>query len=314
MPRWIIQWLGSITWPRAHCTDHPEANDQDAEAERRLRRIAVLALLALAVIPLLQLTIGAPSLAHAPIWPGYSAPVPTQQALHGWPRYGQPAAYAYPAPRRTAPNQALPISQPTWTGYAPGWSYQPVYEPQPQTWQVYPGTWVEYPVYPYPANPYPYGHVAPQAPVMPPSYGLQPYVSPGYGPAPMPAPYGYPAPPREPERVYHLTAEDQEVVDELDRRLSRVKRILGQSREFDTEAATVLFLHQVAEALEYMPRIHAEMRAMNNEMQRMNYMMTALPVLAWDLHQVNQKVGLMAWDINRTMGRMGGMMSWMPFL
>jgi hypothetical protein len=62
-----------------------------------------------------------------------------------------------------------------------------------------------------------------------------------------------------------------------------------------------------------MPRIHAEMRAMNNEMQRMNYMMTALPVLAWDLHQVNQKVGLMAWDINRTMGRMGGMMSWMPF-
>ena len=41
-----------------------------------------------------------------------------------------------------------------------------------------------------------------------------------------------------------------EVVDELDRLLSRVKRILGQSREFDTEAATVLFLHQVAEALE----------------------------------------------------------------
>jgi hypothetical protein len=314
MPRWIMQWLGSPAWPRAHCTDHSETNRQDAEAERRLRRIVVLSLFALAAVPLVQAMIGAPSQAQTPIWPGYSAPVPTQQALHGWPGYGRPATYAYQPPGPAVQHQAVPISQPTSSSYGLDWSYQPVYHPQPYAWQAYPNTWAAYPVYPYPANPYPYGHVVPQAPIMPPSWGLQPYGSPGYGFAPSPSPYGYSAPPREPERVYHLTAEDQEIVDELDRRLSRVKRILGQSREFDTEAATVLFLHQVAEALEYMPRIHAEMRAMNNEMQRMNYMMTALPVLAWDLHQVNQKVGLMAWDIHRTMGRMGGMMSFMPFL
>lgn len=280
--------------------------------EHKAQQIVVTAFLAVALIASIHYLLVTPSPAHAQAWPAYTGPAPSQQNLHGWPAYSRRMAYApaRPSPAAYATTTPAPGAQ-AWHGMAPNWGYVPLipqayYYPQPvaPTWPSY-GVAVPYspfvhpwPVYP---TPPPYGVVAP------PRYAYAPPAD--FGPTSR----GYPGEYRVPEHVYHLTAEDQRIVDQLDRRLSRVKGILSESREFDTQAATVLFLNEIAEALEHLPQMHAQMRATNDEIRRMNYMMTALPVLAWDLHQVNQKVGLMAWDINRTMGRMGGMMSWMPF-
>ena len=100
-----------------------------------------------------------------------------------------------------------------------------------------------------------------------------------------------------------LSPEDRARLQDFEQRVSWVSRYTHASPEFDAGAAIALFLGEIVKSMESVPRMHAEMQAMNGKMN-------ALPFLANEVAGMNAKMGVMTADMDSTMGRAGRMMPW----
>lgn len=100
-----------------------------------------------------------------------------------------------------------------------------------------------------------------------------------------------------------LSPEDRARLQDFEQRVSWVSRYTRASPEFDAGAAIALFLGEIVKSMESVPRMHAEMQAMNGKMN-------ALPFLANEVAGMNAKMGVMTADMDSTMGRAGRMMPW----
>jgi hypothetical protein len=100
-----------------------------------------------------------------------------------------------------------------------------------------------------------------------------------------------------------LSPEDRARLEDFEQRVSWVSRYTRSSPDFDAGAAIALFLGEIVKSMESVPRMHAEMQAMNGKMN-------ALPFLANEVAGMNAKMGVMTADMDSTMGRAGRMMPW----
>lgn len=100
-----------------------------------------------------------------------------------------------------------------------------------------------------------------------------------------------------------LPPEDRARLQDFEQRVSWVSRYRHSSPEFDAGAAIALFLGEIVKSMESVPRMQAEMQAMNTKMN-------ALPFLANEVAGMNAKMGVMTADMDSTMGRAGRMMPW----
>ena len=100
-----------------------------------------------------------------------------------------------------------------------------------------------------------------------------------------------------------LSREDRARLQDFEQRVSWVSRYTRSSPELDAGAAIALFLGEIVKSMESVPRMHAEMQAMNGKMN-------ALPFLANEVAGMNAKMGVMTADMDSTMGRAGRMMPW----
>lgn len=116
--------------------------------------------------------------------------------------------------------------------------------------------------------------------------------------APSPA-----AAPTHEQLVARLPPEERVRLEEFEQRVAWLSQYMRSSPQFDAGAAIALFLSDMARAMESVPRMHAEMQAMNAKMN-------ALPVLANEVAGMNVKMGVVAANMDSTMGRAGRMMPW----
>jgi hypothetical protein len=100
-----------------------------------------------------------------------------------------------------------------------------------------------------------------------------------------------------------LPAGDRARVAEFEQKVAWVSQYMRSSPQFDAGAAIALFLGDMARAMEAVPQMHAEMQVMNGKMN-------ALPFMANEVAGMNAKMGVMAADMDSTMGRAGRMMPW----
>ena len=98
-----------------------------------------------------------------------------------------------------------------------------------------------------------------------------------------------------------LPPEERARLREFEQRVSWVSRYTRSSPEFDAGAAIALFLGEIVKSMESVPRMHAEMQAINGKT-------CALPSLANEVAGMNGKMGVMTADMDSTMGRAGRMM------
>jgi hypothetical protein len=96
---------------------------------------------------------------------------------------------------------------------------------------------------------------------------------------------------------------DRARLEEFEQKVAWLSQYMRASPQFDAGAVIALFLSEMAKAMESVPRMHAEMQAMNAKMN-------AMPVLANELAGMNAKMGVVAANMDSTMGRAGRMMPW----
>lgn len=111
-----------------------------------------------------------------------------------------------------------------------------------------------------------------------------------------------PAPTRE-ELMAMLPADERARLQEFEQKAAWVSQYTRTSPQFDAGAAIALFLGNMARAMESVPKMHAEMQVMNGKMN-------ALPFMANEVAGMNAKMGVVAADMDSTMGRAGRMMPW----
>jgi hypothetical protein len=99
-----------------------------------------------------------------------------------------------------------------------------------------------------------------------------------------------------------------------------VSSYLAANPEFHTGPAIALVLSQMAQSVQVMPEMVAEVRSMNNELRAMNdevramnAKMVALPLMAGDIHGMHGNISVMAAGMDSTMGRMGRMGRMLPW-
>jgi hypothetical protein len=109
--------------------------------------------------------------------------------------------------------------------------------------------------------------------------------------------------PTHDQLLARLPPEQRTRVQEFERRVGWLSQYLRSSPQFDAGAAIAVFLSDMATAMESVPRMHAEMQAMNAKMN-------AMPVLANEVAGMNAKMGVVAANMDSTMGRAGRMMPW----
>ncbi len=103
--------------------------------------------------------------------------------------------------------------------------------------------------------------------------------------------------------VAMLPAEERTRLAQFEQKVAWVSQYMRSSPQFDAGATIALFLGDMARAMESVPKMQAEM-------QTMNVKMNALPFMANEVAGMNAKMGLMAADMDSTMGRAGRMMPW----
>ncbi|WP_459862813.1 hypothetical protein [Endothiovibrio diazotrophicus] len=95
----------------------------------------------------------------------------------------------------------------------------------------------------------------------------------------------------------------------IDAKMAAIRHDVASGKSIDPLKGIMAMLHEVQKALQAMPRMADDMDQMTLAMNQMNAKMSAMPAMAVDMHEMNGKMGIMAHDVNRTMGKMG---SWMP--
>jgi hypothetical protein len=133
-----------------------------------------------------------------------------------------------------------------------------------------------------------------------------------------------------------LSNKDLAQIEEFEAQIIWVRDYLKVFGEFDAGAAITLFLGQMNSSIKFMPAMHAEVRAMRQEIQSINAQMlsmngkmdalpmladdvrelngkmNALPVLATEVQGIHRQAAIMAAGMDSTMGRAGRMMPWIP--
>lgn len=103
--------------------------------------------------------------------------------------------------------------------------------------------------------------------------------------------------------VAALPAEERVRLEEFEQKVAWISQYMRTSPQFDAGATIALFLGDMAKAMESVPKMQSEMQAMNAKMN-------ALPFMANEVAGMNAKMGIMAADMDSTMGRAGRMMPW----
>ncbi len=85
-----------------------------------------------------------------------------------------------------------------------------------------------------------------------------------------------------------------------------LRAYMKSSPGFDPGAAVALFLPQVADNMEAVPRMRGEMRVMNARM-------TTVPAMVAEMQAINAKLAMITGAMDSTMGRAGRMSPWIPF-
>lgn len=131
-----------------------------------------------------------------------------------------------------------------------------------------------------------------------------------------------------------LSPEGRARIESFEDQQQWISDYIAATEGFDPGATIALFLSQMAESVQVMPDLYAEVRSMidevrimNNEMRAMNEKMSsipllarevggmheqmrALPVLATDVKGMHFYMSIMAKDVDATMGEAGRMMPW----
>lgn len=111
-----------------------------------------------------------------------------------------------------------------------------------------------------------------------------------------------PAPTRD-QLIAMLPGDERVRLEQFEQKVAWVSGYMRSSPQFDAGAAIALFLGDIAKAMEAVPQMQAEMQVMNAKMN-------ALPFMANEVAGMNAKMGVMAADMDSTMGRAGRMMPW----
>lgn len=96
---------------------------------------------------------------------------------------------------------------------------------------------------------------------------------------------------------------DQAAKAEFDQFMESLRHDVKSAENFNPGKTIAVILHDMQLALQAMP-------AMAKDMREMNAKMSSVPVMADQMGQMNWKMGIIAHDIDSTMGRMGRMMPW----
>jgi hypothetical protein len=100
-----------------------------------------------------------------------------------------------------------------------------------------------------------------------------------------------------------LPAEERVRLEVFEQKVAWVSQYMRSSPQFDAGAAIALFLHDMAQAMESMPKMQADMEVMNAKMN-------ALPFMANEVAGMNARIGIVAANMDSTMGRAGRVLPW----
>lgn len=103
---------------------------------------------------------------------------------------------------------------------------------------------------------------------------------------------------------------ERNVKQEFDKMMSSLRSETASMSKFDPGKAIAVILHDMQKALQAVPEMAKDMDTMAKVMVDMNGKMDAMPAMANSMSQMNWKMGVIAHDIDNTMGRMGRMMPW----
>jgi SpoVK/Ycf46/Vps4 family AAA+-type ATPase len=115
---------------------------------------------------------------------------------------------------------------------------------------------------------------------------------------------------RREELLKMLPPDDRARIERFEEHQRWVSNYLAANPDFHPGAAIAMVLSQMAQSVEVMPRMHAEVSAMTHEMRSMNAKMNALPLMASDIHGMHGRMSVMAAGVDSTMGRAGRMFPW----
>lgn len=131
-----------------------------------------------------------------------------------------------------------------------------------------------------------------------------------------------------------LSPERRARIESFEQEQQWVSDYMAASANFDPGATIALFLSQMAESIQVMPGMYAEVKSMSeqvrlmnaeiqtmngkmealpvlaSEVQGMRVQMNALPVLATEVKGMHFYMSLMARDVDSTLGEAGRMMPW----
>ena len=108
-----------------------------------------------------------------------------------------------------------------------------------------------------------------------------------------------------------LSPEELEQVEHFEQQLTWVSDYLATYPGFNPGAAMALFLSEMSDAVKVMPAMSAEVRDMTAEMRAMNEKMSAVPLMANDVHGMHMMMGVMARSVDSTLGETGRMFPWL---
>lgn len=100
-----------------------------------------------------------------------------------------------------------------------------------------------------------------------------------------------------------LASEEQQRKREFDALMVKLRNELLAAPQIDPELARLVLMHQMQSSLDHIPTLSADLR-------QINIKMSTLPLMSEQMERMNWRVGRIAQDIDRSMGRAGRMMDW----
>lgn len=131
-----------------------------------------------------------------------------------------------------------------------------------------------------------------------------------------------------------LSPDERTQIELFEQQQKWVSNYITTSPNFNTGAAVALFLSQMSQSVQVMPKLYDEIRTMTNEVRSMNanmhamngkmdalpllaadikvmrIQMSSLPVLADKVNEMSFFMSIMTRDLDSTMGKAGRIMPW----
>jgi hypothetical protein len=109
-----------------------------------------------------------------------------------------------------------------------------------------------------------------------------------------------------------IKAKEADAKAHFDYLVDQIRIDAQKTGHIDPAGAIAVFLRDMRDALESMPKMAADMDSMSRDMSQMNGKMSGVPVMATEMQHMNMLMGVMAHGVDSTMGRMGNWMPWAP--